>query len=66
MTHHTTDPEQRARDIANREQQDHELDLIDRGENHLRDWPEYWLATYRRVLYELTWTPLTEADHVRI
>jgi hypothetical protein len=60
MTHHTTDPERRAQHIANREQQNHELDLIRRGENHLRDWPEYWQATYRRVLYELTWTPFVE------
>jgi hypothetical protein len=60
MTHHTTDPKRRARDIANRMERDHELDLIAHGEFYLRDWPEYWTATYRRVLYELTWTPLTE------
>jgi len=60
MNQRTTDPEQRARDIANREQQDHELDLIRRGEFYLRDYPEYWIAAYRRAFYELTWTPLTE------
>ena len=62
MTHHTTDPQQRAQHIANRMERDHELDLIARGEDSLRDWPAYWRACYRRVLYELTWVPIVETS----
>jgi hypothetical protein len=47
MTHHTTDPTQRARHIADRET-GHELD----------HW--LWVAIYAQVLWELQWNPFAE------
>jgi len=49
MTHHTTDPIQRARHIA-----DHETgDTLD---------PWTWTSIYVRVLWELTWNPFPEGE----
>ena len=62
MTHHTTDPAKRAAHIPDRLEREHDRELIDRGENHLRDWPSWWIQTYCNVLAELTWIPFAETN----
>lgn len=60
MKHHTTDPAKRAEHIANREERKHERELFLRDEYTLKDWPYFWLETYRKSLEELVAEPLDE------
>lgn len=58
MKHHTTDPNQRAEDIADHEQKvrdDNPSYYIDDNHNLIRsgDWPGDWLDDYKQIQLEM-------------